>query len=46
MLGGCSLVYNESNIPTPAPDAFEPEAEVITFAGAAWGCSSHSLQRV
>ncbi len=31
-LGGCSLIYNESNIPTPAPDAFEPDAEMVADA--------------
>ena len=32
LLGGCSLIYNESNIPPSAPDAFEPDAEVIVDA--------------
>lgn len=29
MLSGCSLIYNESNIPPATPDAFEPDAEVV-----------------
>lgn len=29
LLGGCSLIYNESNIPGPDPDAQEIDAEVI-----------------
>lgn len=32
MLGGCSLIYNESNIPFPDPDAAEPDAEIIVDA--------------
>ncbi|MDB4962473.1 MAG: hypothetical protein JWP01_2472 [Myxococcales bacterium] len=31
-LGGCSLLYNPSNIPNPDPDAGEPDAEVIVDA--------------
>lgn len=32
MLGGCSLIYNESNIPQGTVDAAEPDAEIIVDA--------------